>query len=116
MTISSVRPLITYIHTYIHTHTQGMTISSVRPLILGRAGTSVTLGLRRESEDTVVYVRVMREPVRLGEVLVPGVRVEEPGGDSASTPQPSVQQPQRQSLDSSQMQRCVTTLSYACVH
>ena len=52
-----------------------MTIQAVRPLILGRAGTSVTLGLRRESEDSVVYVRVMREPVRLGEVLVPGMRV-----------------------------------------
>ena len=52
-----------------------MTINAVRPLILGRAGTSVTLGLRRESEDSVVYVRIMREPVRLGEVLVPGMRV-----------------------------------------
>ena len=52
-----------------------MTINAVRPLILGRAGTSVTLGLRRESEDSVVHVRIMREPVRLGEVLVPGMRV-----------------------------------------
>jgi C-terminal processing protease CtpA/Prc len=52
-----------------------MTINAVRPLILGRAGTSVTLGLRRESEDSVIYVRIMREPVRLGEVLVPGMRV-----------------------------------------
>lgn len=51
-----------------------MTINAVRPLILGRAGTVVTLGLRRESEDSVVHVRIMREPVRLGEVLVPGMR------------------------------------------
>jgi len=51
-----------------------MTINAVRPLILGRAGTSLTLGLRRESEDSVVHVRIMREPVRLGEVLVPGLR------------------------------------------
>ncbi len=52
-----------------------MTIQAVRSLILGRAGTSVTLGLRRESEDSVMYVLVMREPVRLGDVLVPGMRV-----------------------------------------
>ena len=59
---------------------RGKTINDVRPLILGPAGTFVTLGLRRESEDAVVYVRVMREPVRLGEVLVPGMRAkaEEP--------------------------------------
>eukprot|EP00288_Rhodomonas_lens_P016352 CAMPEP_0177705350 /NCGR_PEP_ID=MMETSP0484_2-20121128/8662_1 /TAXON_ID=354590 /ORGANISM="Rhodomonas lens, Strain RHODO" /LENGTH=634 /DNA_ID=CAMNT_0019216773 /DNA_START=191 /DNA_END=2091 /DNA_ORIENTATION=+ len=56
---------------------RGKTINDVRPLILGPAGTYVTLGLRRESEDSVVYVRVMREPVRLGEVLVPGMRVKQ---------------------------------------
>ncbi len=84
-----------------------MTISSVRPLILGRAGTSVTLGLRRESEDTVVYVRVMREPVRLGEVLVPGVRVEDPSGEGIVAPPPpqNMHQPQRNSFDPAQMQR-----------
>jgi len=56
---------------------QDKSINDVRPLILGRAGTTVTLGLRRESEDSVIYVRVMREPVRLGEVLVPGMRVKD---------------------------------------
>ena len=70
-----------------------MTINAVRPLILGRAGTSVTLGLRRESEDSVVYVRIMREPVRLGEVLVPGMRV---NSDDQS--------PQRQQTNQQQQQ------------
>ncbi len=32
---------------------RGMSIDGVRPLVLVRAGTSVTLGLRRESEDAV---------------------------------------------------------------
>lgn len=87
---------------------QGMSISSVRPLILGRAGTSVTLGLRRESEDTVVYVRVMREPVRLGEVLVPGVRVDEPETSDQHGAE-------RSALEAAEMQRCVCLCLTDCL-
>jgi len=71
-----------------------LTINAVRPLILGRAGTSVTLVLRRESEDSVVYVLIMREPVRLGEVLVPGMRVNPEDQQQAAPVQQQMQQRQ----------------------
>ena len=82
---------------------KAMSINDVRPLILGRAGTSVTLGLRRESEDSVVYVRVMREPVRLGEVLVPGMRNIPEENNSSSAQQ--MQQQQQQQMQAQQQQQ-----------
>ncbi len=39
-------------------------MARVRPLIVGAAGSIVTLGMQRESEDTFVVVRVTRSPVR----------------------------------------------------
>lgn len=45
-------------------------MARVRPLIVGSAGSIVTLGMQRESEDTFVIVRVTRSPVRLGDITV----------------------------------------------